>query len=68
MRRSGWVGAQTGPHRGRGIETIVSLLTRGDDGWLPLWEIERQGHVWWKIRTHANHFELIRSCYVKAVR
>lgn len=26
------------------------------------------GEVWWRIRTHANHFELIRSCYIQAHR
>jgi uncharacterized protein YbaR (Trm112 family) len=64
-----WLGgAQEGPNRGPAMETVMSLLSRGTDGWSPGWRIERHGHIWWKIRTHANHFELIRSCYVKAVR
>jgi SAM-dependent methyltransferase/uncharacterized protein YbaR (Trm112 family) len=63
-----WLGGkETGPYAGRGIDNIIALL-RGNGRLLPAWRIARQGHVWWKIRTHANHFELIRSCFVKAER
>ena len=34
----------------------------------PAWQVDESGHVWWKIRTHANHYELIRSCFVRASR
>jgi len=64
-----WLGGKSSqPFAGRGLDNITALL-RGDQQALQTaWQIERQGHVWWKIRTHANHFELIRSCYVKARR
>ena len=32
------------------------------------WKIAGRGAVWWKIRNHRNHFELIRSLFVKAER
>jgi hypothetical protein len=64
-----WLGGTTyGGFSGRGRDNIIDLLegTKGDLS--PPWTIEKDGHVWWKIRTHANHFELIRSCFIKAVR
>jgi uncharacterized protein YbaR (Trm112 family) len=64
-----WLGGtDRGPYSGRGMEHIMALLKNEHNGWSPPWRIENHGHIWWKIRTHANHFELIRSCYVKAVR
>jgi uncharacterized protein YbaR (Trm112 family)/SAM-dependent methyltransferase len=64
-----WLGGtDRGLFSGRGMENIMALLENETDGWSPAWRIETNGHVWWKIRTHANHFELIRSCFVKAVR
>ena len=64
-----WLGGKTSqPFAGRGLDNIAALL-RGDYQALQAaWQIEQQGHVWWKIRTHANHFELIRSCYIKTRR
>ena len=64
-----WLGGtEDGPYSGRGMDNILSLL-KGDAGGLkPPWRIEEQGHVWWKIRNHRNHFELIRSCFIKAGR
>ena len=68
-REEDWLGGKdTGPYAGRGIDNIIALLEGKDRQLLPAWHIARQGHVWWKIRTHANHFELIRSCFVKAER
>ncbi len=64
-----WLGGtHRGPYSGRGLENVMALLKSESDGWSPPWRIENHGHIWWKIRTHANHFELIRSCFVKAVR
>jgi SAM-dependent methyltransferase len=64
-----WLGGtQTGIYTGKGIENIINLLRGGKGKLLPEWRIERNGHVWWKIRNHCNHFELIRSCFVKAYR
>ena len=64
-----WLGGtDRGPYSGRGLENVMALLRNQENGWRPPWQIERRGDIWWKIRTHANHFELIRSCFVKAVR
>ena len=64
-----WLGGTTsGPFAGRGLDNIIDLLTGEADRLPPRWQIEARGEVWWKIRTHANHFEQIRSCYVKARR
>jgi SAM-dependent methyltransferase len=65
-----WLGgAPSGPFAGEGSENITALMT-GAGGGLggPPWRIVRRGHVWWKIRNTRNHFELIRSCYIKADR
>lgn len=64
-----WLGGRKqGPYASRGQERIMDLLT-GEDGFPgPPWVIEAQGHFWWNIRTHANHYEHIRSCYIKAKR
>jgi len=64
-----WLGGtHSGPYSGRAIENITALLKGEKNELLPEWRIEKQGHIWWKIRTHSNHFELIRSCFVKANR
>lgn len=64
-----WLGGRTsGPFAGRGIDNIMCLLQGDGTEISPPWYVASHGHVWWKIRTHANHFEQIRSCYVKAGR
>jgi uncharacterized protein YbaR (Trm112 family) len=64
-----WLGGQReGPYTSRAQEHIVRILAGEGSLLQPVWITESQGHVWWKIRTHANHFEQIRSCYIKAVR
>jgi len=64
-----WLGGTTeGPYAGKGVDNIRSLLTTGSEGFLPGWKIEKQDHIWWKIRNHKNHFELIRSCFIQAIR
>ncbi len=64
-----WLGGkENGIFSGYGIDNIEKIL-RGDYNILKLpFEITTKGHLWWKIRTHRNHFELIRSLYVKARR
>lgn len=64
-----WLGGTArGPFAGRGRDNIIALL-EGEKGALsPSWKVEADGHIWWKIRTHSNHFEMIRSCFVKASR
>ena len=68
-REENWLGGKaSGPYSGRGLDNITALLI-GEKGELgPEWRIETKGDVQWKIRTHANHFELIRSHFVKAAR
>lgn len=64
-----WLGGtREGHFSGRGMDNMVYLLT-GHGGHLsPPWRIDATGHIWWKIRNHCNHFELIRSGYIKAER
>jgi uncharacterized protein YbaR (Trm112 family) len=68
-REEDWLGGtRKGAFSGKGIDNVRSLLT-GDQGDLTVsWKVAEEGHVWWKIRNHRNHFELIRSCFIKAVR
>ena len=64
-----WLGGKTsGPYAGKGIDNVMALLNGNLNRLPPRWDITSHGHVWWKIRTHANHFEQIRSCYIKAGR
>ncbi len=64
-----WLGGtENGPYAGRGLSNISTLLSEGRNGLTPQWTIEDTGSVWWKIRTHSNHYELIQSCYLKASR
>jgi len=68
-REGDWLGGKAeGRYAGRGLDNISALLQGEKGPLIPPWRIAGQGHVWWKIRTHANHFELIRSCFVKAQR
>lgn len=68
-REEDWLGGTpSGPYSGRGIDNVAAILKGEKDGFLPEWQIEKQDHIWWKLRNHANHFEVIRSCYVKAIR
>ena len=64
-----WLGGTTkGLYSGRGMDNIHALLT-GEKGEIsPPWTVHKQGQIWWKIRNHRNHFELIRSCFIKAIR
>jgi len=68
-REEDWLGGTAiGAFSGRGRQNVIDLLERSKGDLPPPWTVETDGYVWWKIRTHANHFELIRSCFVKAVR
>ena len=68
-RTQDWLGGTPdGPYAGAGIENIKALLDGRLDGLAPPWRIAEHGHQWWKIRNHANHYELIRSWFVKACR
>jgi len=64
-----WLGGKTeGLFAGRGLANVATLLSEGKKSLAPAWQVGEPGHVWWKIRTHSNHYELIRSCYVHARR
>ena len=52
-----------------GLSVALLITLAGKDRLLmPPWRVAGRGSAWWKIRTHVNHFELIRSCFVKAER
>ena len=64
-----WLGGTSaGRFAGRGQANIARLLADPEGELAPVWQVDESGHVWWKIRTHANHYELIRSCFVRASR
>jgi SAM-dependent methyltransferase len=64
-----WLGGKDkGPFSGYGIENIAKILDSKETFLFPPWQVLYRGHVWWKLRTHRNHFELIRSLFIKAVR
>jgi uncharacterized protein YbaR (Trm112 family) len=64
-----WLGGkQRGPYAGFGLNNIRTLLCTGMNHFSPTWEEENMSQVWWKIRTHRNHYELMRSCYLKVRR
>jgi len=68
-REEDWLGGTyKGTFSGRGIDNLLSLMTGKPGGLMPPWSIERKGQIWWKIRNHQNHFELIRSCFIRASR
>lgn len=64
-----WLGGtREGSFSGFGLENIKALLGTPSEQFSTIWQEERSDHVWWKIRTHRNHYELIRSCYLKVKR
>jgi len=64
-----WLGGKPeGIHAGKGLANVAALLADGQGELTPAWMVDEPGSVWWKIRTHTNHYELIRSCFVHAYR
>lgn len=64
-----WLGGTSyGRFAGKGRDNLQAILEGRTGELSPPWEVEKQGNVWWKIRNHRNHFELIRSCFIKASR
>jgi uncharacterized protein YbaR (Trm112 family) len=64
-----WLGGKTeGRYAGKGLANVAALLAEGRDELAPAWRVSEPDSVWWKIRTHSNHYELIRSCFVHASR
>lgn len=63
-----WLGGTAeGRFAGKGLVNVARLLAESRE-LAPSWQVHEPGSVWWKIRTHSNHYELIRSCYVHASR
>lgn len=61
-----WLGGTTrGPFAGGGRENVRRLL---EEELSPPWRVRRDDAVWWKLRSHRNHFELIRSMTLLAER
>ena len=64
-----WLGGVPyGRFAGAGIDNLARLLSADVLPAGPAWTIAKRGAVWWKIRNHRNHFELVRSQFIKAER
>ncbi|TWJ33610.1 methyltransferase domain-containing protein [Geobacter argillaceus] len=64
-----WLGGTTaGPYKGRGLENVRSLLEGKGKVLSPPWHISRAGAITWRMRSHCNHYELIRSEFLVAAR
>jgi uncharacterized protein YbaR (Trm112 family) len=64
-----WLGGTVKGHfPGRGKDNVIALLEGKGGSLHPGWQVDEHGPIWWKIRTHSNHFELIRSWFIKASR
>ena len=64
-----WLGGtEEGRFQGYGLENVKKIITGEYSYIAPGWIIETEGSVWWKIRNHRNHFELIRSLFIRASR
>lgn len=61
-----WLGGTTRGHfAGGGRENVRRFL---ETELSPPWRVTRDDAVWWKLRSHRNHFELIRSMTLLAER
>ncbi len=57
-----WLGGtEQGCSAGRGLHTVERLLTENNCVTSHPWTVKQRSAVWWKIRNHCNHFELICS-------
>lgn len=66
---SAWLGGTgQGMFAGHGIDNVAALLAGTKGELQPHWQVEPAAYTWWKIRTHRNHFELIRSWFLYARR
>lgn len=64
-----WLGGTTaGPYQGRGLDNVRALLEGKGKVLTPPWRITHTGAIPWKMRTHCNHYEIIRSEYLIAAR
>jgi len=61
-----WLGGTTrGAFAGSGRDNVRRLL---ETAFSPPWRVTMADPVWWKLRSHRNHFELIRSITLLAER
>ncbi|NLX18536.1 MAG: methyltransferase domain-containing protein [Desulfobulbus sp.] len=64
-----WLGGTpTGRFAGKGVANIARLLTDSQGELTPVWQVTEPRSLWWTLRTHSNHYELIRSWYIRAHR
>lgn len=64
-----WLGGTpVGPYQGRGLDNVQALLKGKGNVLLPPWKISHKGAISWKMRSHCNHYEMIRSEYLVAAR
>lgn len=57
-----WLGGTiTGPYQGRGAANVRAILEGKGKVINPPWKIGRSGSIEWKLRSHRNHCEYIRS-------
>ena len=64
-----WLGGRDcGIYAGSGLDNVQAILEGKACAIARPWTIEKRRAVWWKIRNHRNHFELIRSWFIKASR
>jgi uncharacterized protein YbaR (Trm112 family)/SAM-dependent methyltransferase len=64
-----WLGGTTVElYQGRGLDNVRALLEGKGKVLTPPWSISQKGAIPWKMRTHCNHHEIIRSEYLIAER
>ena len=64
-----WLGGTAaGKYAGRGLDNVRTLLEGKDKVLSPTWKITREGCIAWRMRSHANHREIISSAYLCAER
>lgn len=64
-----WLGGTAaGPYKGHGLENVSALLSGNGHIIAPPWRISSAGAMTWKMRSHRNHCELIRSEFLIAER
>jgi SAM-dependent methyltransferase len=64
-----WLGGKSsGPYKGRGIDNVHAILEGKGNVLAPPWQIADAGSVAWKMRSHSNHYEVIHSQYLNALR
>ncbi|HMB31287.1 MAG TPA: methyltransferase domain-containing protein [Desulfohalobiaceae bacterium] len=67
--RENWLGGKDeGQFSGLGKDNIKWLI-QGNGGYFkPFWRVRLEDSIWWRLRSHINHYELIRSWFVLAER